>query len=72
MYHRQSNLQIYNLLRSMRNKLIQTPQFALSDSILFEDALGRVKPLPYEWFRRWEVCTVYSLIISIHWLWFFV
>ena len=63
-YCRQANLQTYGLLRSIQDNMIRTPKFDLSDCICFEDALGRIKQLPYEYFRHWEVRAIYSLFAS--------
>ncbi|EXJ76644.1 uncharacterized protein A1O5_01152 [Cladophialophora psammophila CBS 110553] len=49
----QTNMQIYALLLATQNSPGMTPPMP-SDSILFEDALGRAITLPYQWFRHWE------------------
>ncbi|KAF8248008.1 hypothetical protein K440DRAFT_549882 [Wilcoxina mikolae CBS 423.85] len=49
----QTNFQIYNLLHAQT--VAQSPTLLLQDNIRFEDALGVVRELPYEWFRDWEV-----------------
>ncbi|OQV00512.1 Ankyrin repeat-containing protein [Cladophialophora immunda] len=49
----QTNMQIYALLLTSQNSPATAPSM-LSDSILFEDALGRTVSLPYQWFRHWE------------------
>ena len=50
----QTNMQIYALLLHAQNNLHTSPSM-LTESILFEDALGRTSALPYQWFRHWEV-----------------
>lgn len=52
---RQQNLELYRLLLQIQRDIPQTPTQLLPDNIKFEDALGRVKLLPYAWFRHWEV-----------------
>ena len=39
----------------IQKDLPRGPSQVLSDNIYFEDALGRVKSLPFEFFRHWEV-----------------
>lgn len=65
-----SNLQIYWLLLSMQNNVAGSPTLLLESNIQFEDALGRVRQLPFEWFRHWEVgfvlpCFFQSLVNCI-------
>jgi hypothetical protein len=50
-----SNMQIYYLLLQNQNTLSPTPTMLLQSNIRFEDALGVVRELPYQWFRHWEV-----------------
>jgi hypothetical protein len=51
----QQNMELYKLLRQIQSAIPQTPTQLLPDNIIFEDVLGRVKSLPYTWFRHWEV-----------------
>ena len=50
----QTNMQIYALLLNSQNNLNPAPSMS-SDSITFEDALGRTISLPHQWFHHWEV-----------------
>ncbi|KIX92484.1 uncharacterized protein Z520_11804 [Fonsecaea multimorphosa CBS 102226] len=49
----QTNMQIYALLLTSQSGS-STGLPMPSDSIVFEDALGRTISLPYQWFRHWE------------------
>lgn len=49
-----TNLQMYYMLRHFQNNLASSPTRFLESNIHFEDALGRTRQLPYEWFRYWE------------------
>ena len=48
-----NNLEIYALLLRIQQGLPK--QLGASDTIYFEDALGRTEDLPYIYFRHWEV-----------------
>jgi hypothetical protein len=48
------NLQLYWMLTKIQSNLTKSPTTLLESNILFEDAMGRVQSLPYEWFRHWE------------------
>lgn len=50
-----TNLQIYYMLLQSQNMIPASPSRLVQSTIKFEDALGRVRELPYEWFRHWEV-----------------
>jgi chromosome segregation ATPase len=50
-----TNLQIYYMLLFSQTDIGRSPSLLLQSNIRFEDALGRVRELPYEWFRHWEV-----------------
>lgn len=50
-----TNLQIYWLLLRSQTNVSASPSLLSQSNIQFEDALGRVKELPFEWFRHWEV-----------------
>jgi hypothetical protein len=50
-----TNLQLYHLLLHSQSNVSQPPTLLLQSNIRFEDALGRSRELPYEWFRNWEV-----------------
>ena len=41
--------------QNLQPHLTRSPLFQQTDSIQIEDALGRVKHLPYEFFRHWPV-----------------
>ncbi|KAK6537414.1 hypothetical protein TWF694_011601 [Orbilia ellipsospora] len=49
-----TNVQIYFLLLHFQNNLTKGPSMLSDSNIFFEDALGRNRSLPYEWFRHWE------------------
>lgn len=51
----QSNLQTYQLMLQMQQSMPPRPTNLLESNIRFEDALGEIKELPYEYFRHWEV-----------------
>lgn len=51
----ETNAQIYNaILQLQRNTNVSRP-FSIQDGIDFEDGLGRVFKLPYEFFCNWKV-----------------
>lgn len=50
----QMNFQIYSLLLHSQSNIGTSPTLLLESNIRFEDALGRVRELPYQWFRYWE------------------
>jgi len=39
----------------MQQNISPRPTNLLESNIRFEDALGEIKELPYEYFRHWEV-----------------
>lgn len=47
--------QMYNLLLQIQRRISASPTSMLQSNIRFEDALGRTRELPYEYFRYWEV-----------------
>ena len=51
----QSNLQMYQLLLQIQRNIGPQPSNLLESNIRFEDALGEIKELPYQYFRHWEV-----------------
>ena len=51
----QSNIQTYNLMLQIHQNISPRPSQLLESDIKFEDALGEIKQLPYEYFRYWEV-----------------
>jgi hypothetical protein len=51
----QTDMQIYSLLLQVHKDIATKPTNLLQSNIKFEDALGRVRELPYEYFRNWEV-----------------
>lgn len=53
----QSNWQIYQLLLNLQKTPGQSPTGLLDSNIKFEDAMGELYELPYEYFRYWEVRT---------------
>lgn len=58
------NFKIYNLLLHPQSP-IKSPSLLLESNIRFEDALGRFRELPYEWFRYWEVSYPLKLQFSV-------
>ncbi|KAE8454415.1 hypothetical protein EG329_000037 [Mollisiaceae sp. DMI_Dod_QoI] len=50
-----TDLEIYTLLREVHCTILRQPLLGKADSILFTDALGRTRTLPYEFFQHWEV-----------------
>ena len=67
----QSNLQSYRLLLQMQKDIAKRPTNLLESNIRFEDALGEIRYLPYEYFRHWEVsgrrnCHVLARLMSLH------
>ena len=51
----QSNWQIYHILLSIQQTPTPSPTQLLDTNIQFEDAMGELIPLPYVYFRHWEV-----------------
>jgi hypothetical protein len=51
----QSNMRMYSILLQIQDSVAARPTLRLDSNIKFEDALGVVRDLPYEWFRHWEV-----------------
>lgn len=51
----QSNWQIYQMLLTIQKSPGQAPTGLLDSNIKFEDAMGELNELPYEYFRYWEV-----------------
>ena len=51
----QSNWQIYQLLLNVQKAPGRSPTGLLDSNIKFEDAMGELYELPYEFFRYWEV-----------------
>ena len=60
----ETNVQVYNLLLRMQQSTPTSPTTLLESNIVFEDALGRITKLPYEYFRHWEVGILYLPRIS--------
>jgi hypothetical protein len=50
-----TDLETYALLREMHCTILRAPVFGNQDSIQFIDALGRTEPLPYQYFRHWDI-----------------
>ena len=61
----ETNVQTYNLLLELQQSAPPSPTMLLESNIIFEDALGRVTKLPYEYFRHWEVCIPQLPSISV-------
>lgn len=62
----QSNWQIYQLLLNIQKNPSQSPTGLLDSNIKFEDAMGELYELPYEYFRYWEVWTPRSNYLSYY------
>ena len=62
----QSNSQIYQLLLNVQKTPGQSPTGLLDSNIKFEDAMGELYELPYEYFRYWEVRTPRSSCLLYH------
>ncbi len=60
----QSNWQIYHLRLGFQQSPIQSPTQALDSNIQFEDAMGELIPLPYAYFRHWEVPNLSPIRLS--------
>jgi hypothetical protein len=50
-----TDLEIYALLRQVRNRIPQEPCSAREDTFGFSDVLGRTQRLQYQWFKHWDV-----------------
>lgn len=50
-----SNWQVYHMLLTIQQSPAPSPTGILESNIKFEDAMGELKELPYEFFRHWEV-----------------
>jgi hypothetical protein len=50
-----SNLEMYDMLRTMQTMFSQSPRYDPADTFRFEDVLGRSQQLPYQYFNRIEV-----------------
>jgi hypothetical protein len=48
----QTDIRIYQLLLKVQQDIAATPTNLLNSNISFEDALGRRRELPYEYFRH--------------------
>jgi hypothetical protein len=55
-----TNMHMYFMLLNIQSHVSTSPSLSLQSNIKFEDALGVVRELPYEWFRHWEVCSILS------------
>ncbi|KAF8253177.1 hypothetical protein K440DRAFT_279586 [Wilcoxina mikolae CBS 423.85] len=49
------NMEIYFLLLKIHESMPRSPTRLIQDNIVFDDALGRVKSLEFEYFRHWRV-----------------
>lgn len=49
------NMQMYSTLLRVQDQLASSPTLNSLACIIFEDGLGVVRELPYEWFKYWEV-----------------
>ncbi|KAH8742784.1 hypothetical protein BGZ57DRAFT_382080 [Hyaloscypha finlandica] len=54
-----TNLQVYTFLQNLQPNIARSPLLQQSDSIQFEDVLGRTKHLPYQFFRYWPMLVTY-------------
>jgi len=49
------DLKMYALLKELHGTILRAPVFGNQDYIQFTDALGRTGPLPYQYFRHWDI-----------------
>ena len=57
--------QMYNLLLQVQQRISASPTTMLQSKIKFEDALGRARELPYEYFRHWEVSYLENFAFAV-------
>ncbi|PSN63062.1 hypothetical protein BS50DRAFT_576883 [Corynespora cassiicola Philippines] len=50
-----SSLEMYSMLHTIHTSILRSPSYDPADTFRFEDALGRSRRLPYEYFRRVEI-----------------
>jgi hypothetical protein len=50
-----ANMEMYNVLLAIQGQVAPSPSLLSSSNIEFEDGLGIIRHLPYEWFKHWEV-----------------
>ncbi|KAL8718286.1 MAG: hypothetical protein Q9225_004564, partial [Loekoesia sp. 1 TL-2023] len=51
----QDNYNMYHVLLQIQSSITARPTTLLDSDIKFEDALGRISNLPYDYFRYWEM-----------------
>ena len=51
----QTNLEIHALLLRLQEQMPQTLRMPTNTLFYFQDVLGRIHELPYDWFRHWEI-----------------
>ena len=51
----QTNIEVYPLLQHVQAQLSRPLSSPTEDCIRFQDGLGRLQELPYNWFRQWEI-----------------
>lgn len=49
------NPEIHTMIREMHSKMMHTPVYDPADTFSFDDALGRTRNLPYEFFRHTHI-----------------
>lgn len=62
----QSNIKSYQMLLKLQKDIPPRPTNILESNIRFEDALGEVRYLPYEYFQHWEVRFFAAVTASVH------
>jgi hypothetical protein len=61
-----TDLRTYHLLLQVQRDIAASPTGLLKSNIKFEDAIGRFRELPYEYFRYWEVSLSTLLLCMKH------
>jgi hypothetical protein len=51
------------VLSKIQNNLPKSPTTILESNIIFEDAMGRVQGLPYQWFQHWKMFEVMLRVV---------
>ena len=51
----QTNLEIHALLLRLQGQIPQNLRMPTTTLFYFQDVLGRVHDLPYDWFRHWDI-----------------
>ncbi|KAI9836029.1 MAG: hypothetical protein M1819_001640 [Sarea resinae] len=57
-----TNITMYRVLLQLQQGIAKSPTSLLQSNIKFEDALGRKRELPYEYFRHWQPFESFLLV----------